>query len=301
MPLLTHEDFVGSISIAQIDTEPVFELLQTFINSREPEILIDLFGIDGYRNLILMDKSILSSVQMQAGSLFNDGVFYANILISEWMKIHQHNDDIYIDNLANQLIAKSADITSDYPKLSDVLRNHDISGSSGVWMVLDVFNSSGDLGSVFINSNLDVRLSNPSAWPAPINTIDDLYNNSLNVDIKAFGFAIDADSGHQRIKSLLFNGDLYSFASAEYSELVLKTAKKIAAHFIWYWYSRNKQTLTTSSGEMRQKSENSEPAGQADKQAMVWNEMSRMIKYIGIKRHHCLINGKYAPINDLNF
>lgn len=301
MPLLTHSDFVGPVAVASVDVDYVYEALQIFIDQREPEVMTDLFGVDGYKNLLIMNDAIMSSVHVTSSGVIGDGIFYVDSLL-QWAKVKQHLYDIHIENLESPLIVKSAQITQNNPDLKTNLINAAFRGGSGIWLAYEVFDANGDLGFVYVNENKEIILTDPSSWMLTNNTIDDLIAESISrsAKIRSFGFYIEANAGDQRLQSIAIDGVLYSFADAQSTKLLLDDVKKIASHFVWYWYSRGKQSLTTVSGEMRQKSENAEPVGQADKQMSVWNDMSRMIRNM---HHHkiCKWNRKYAPINDLNF
>lgn len=311
--LVSHIDFVGELSIASVDTPPVMEKLNLLIENREPEIMIDLYGLEKYNQLIFLNESIKSEIMIKTSESKNDtGIFYVNNSL-ELGEIDQELNNISVEDLANDLSAISSPFGDNLPLLSDYLRTSAIlaNGSNSVWIRFDAQDNVGPLGSVFINELFQVKLSSPESFGF-IDTfvpLQDLIEASelKQAKIKSIGFTFDAAPEKRILQSIVFKDETYIFAMKESVNFVLKYIKKIVSHFVWYWYSRDLHTLTSGSGEAKGKSENATVADASLKQSKIWNEMSNMIfkgrhypYWDNICNWH-FYHSKYAPINILNF
>lgn len=74
----------------------------------------------------------------------------------------------------------------------------------------------------------------------------------------------------------------YAGKVRKWKGLVIAVPKQsIIANYIYYWFSRNKYTQTTSMGEVKSTVENSVPISPGEKMARAWNEMSAGVCALG--------------------
>lgn len=311
--LVSHNDFVGELAIASVDTAPVMEKLNLIIANREPEIMTDLYGIDRYNELIFLNESIKSEIAIKTSLSKDDtGIFYVNNSL-ELSEVDQELNNISVEDLANDLSAISSPFGTNLPLLSDYLRTSAIlaDGSDSVWIRFDAQDNNGSLGTVFLNELFQVKLSSPESFgfTDTFVSLQDIIEASelKQAKIKSIGFTFDAAPEKRILKSIIFNDDTYIFALKDSVSFVLNYVKKIVSHYVWYWYSRDLHTLTSGWGETKGKGENATVADASLKQSKVWNEMSEMIfkgktyPYWDSVCNWHFYHSKYAPINILNF
>ena len=136
----------------------------------------------------------------------------------------------------------------------------------------------------FFSGNLDLPVGSPDVQAEFAPFISNYEPEYLQ---KALGYAFwklfivdGAPSADARFQ-LLLNGDEFTDANGILRKWQgLTTASKISpiANYIYYWYTRNAVTYTTSVGEQKGKAANSSNASPFMKQYKAWNDMVEWTK-----------------------
>lgn len=324
--LVTINDFVGQISVAQVDSLPVRENLELFIKQREPEILTDILGSELYDYVLTANENIKSGLLplisvAQSGDIHSLNKFYVSSY-QDLVKIKQAYKAIYINPDTLPLTASIIPYPDgSEPLLSDIVSNSYIKsgslGSDGVLnsfrMVFDAIDENGSLGRVFIDELFSVEIDSPELWGV-IDTSLSLtelltISGAKNAKLKSYGFQSKTSQSVESISVMKIGENEFRFFSVDFFVGLIERLKKIASNYIWYYFSRDQDSLNTSSGQARPVSENAVLANPAYKQAIVWNEMVDLIykndSYSVIayssEIHGCEMMFKYSKINHLNF
>lgn len=67
---------------------------------------------------------------------------------------------------------------------------------------------------------------------------------------------------------------------ARWTALQSEALKEAIASYVYYWWLRDRETLTTGIGEVKPQAENSTPASSMGKQVQAWNEMTELVSDI---------------------
>lgn len=89
--------------------------------------------------------------------------------------------------------------------------------------------------------------------------------------------------------------------------------KSLIANYVYYWYMRDKASLTTIAGEVDAKTDVAGPVSAATKMCRAWNEMVLMIEELVLflqakiadypefkELNLCTLRNKFRPINPFN-
>lgn len=308
--LVNYKVFEGFLSIASVETPPVLSKVNLFINQREPEILGDIFGHMYKEYLSKIDIENMPTFQIIGGSIPDKkGVFVVDNA-EELSSIIQREFSFIVQSLSDITIRSKPFLNS--PKLADYIRSSKIESNGDVWMYYDCMEGQNSLGKVFINSLFECKIEYPALWGVVDSDVSfsDLISitGAKNALISEYGFLHEYKGSISRVYEATFGPDYFFFMDPDFAIW----ARDIAARFVWYWYSRDLNSLMANSGTARTKTENAHQVDPAQKQAEVWNDMHDLIFSSGKNRTGCPISQlnifcckktkkKYDKINILNF
>lgn len=285
--LVDHTIFSGELNIAQLETTPVSDKVDLFIKNREPEVLRDVFGDDGYKLLLELNTVGLPSISVKTStSEDGKGKFYVDNAAQLDLITQEPNGISFVSESPYDLVISCKPGYPDLP-LSDYLRTASLTSTDGVSQMFECYDINGSLGKVIIDSDRHCFIEDPSLWG--LNPLDFQFTYDEMIEISddasamcnGYGFVVNVSYEKNSIYKSTFLTDTYYFYDHDIVSQILKDAKFIAASFIWYWYSRDLNSFMSAMGTARGKAENAEPVDPAGSQAKIWNEMSDCIyKYV---------------------